>query len=134
MHPTLTAEQEAEAQLLAQRIAHAAEAELLQIARTLVAADTAHLFGTTEFQVRDLILRVAAKAYQEHLAQKKTATKAPASSAPTAARPPPFTATARGVPSACSAPSATAALTTTVAAVAKASAPSTTRPGSAPAT
>jgi len=78
MHQPLTAAQEAEAQLLAQRLAHAAEAELLQIARTLVAADTAHLFGATEFQVRDLILRVAAKAYQEHLAQKKTATKAPA--------------------------------------------------------
>ena len=78
MHPALTAEQEAEAQLLAQRIAHAAASELLQIARTLVASDTAHLFGATEFQVRDLILRVAAKAYQEHLAQKKMATKAPA--------------------------------------------------------
>jgi hypothetical protein len=78
MRTALTAAQEAEAQLLAQRIAHAAEEELLQIARTLVASDAAHLFGATEFQVRDLILRVAAKAYQEHLAQKKTATKAPA--------------------------------------------------------
>jgi hypothetical protein len=32
----------------------------------------------TEFEVRDIILRVAAKAYEEHLAQKQTATKGPA--------------------------------------------------------
>lgn len=78
MPPALTAAQEAEAQLLAQRIAQAAEEELLQIARTLVASDPSTLFGATEFQVRDAILRVAAKAYQQHLAQKKTATRAPA--------------------------------------------------------
>jgi hypothetical protein len=78
MPEVLTAAQEAEAQLLAQRIAHAAEEELLQIARTLVGSNTATLFGATEFKVRDVILRVAAKAYQEHLAQKKTATRAPA--------------------------------------------------------
>ena len=35
------------------------------------------LFGATEFRVRDLILGVAAKAYQQHLAQKKTATTPP---------------------------------------------------------
>jgi hypothetical protein len=77
MQDVLSAAQEAEAQLLAQRIAQAAETELLQIARTLVGSDTATLFGATEFKIRDLILRVAAKAYQEHLAQKKTATRVP---------------------------------------------------------
>jgi hypothetical protein len=49
----------------------------LQVARTLVAAKTATLFGATEFKVRDLFLRAAAKAYEQHLAEKKTATKAP---------------------------------------------------------
>jgi hypothetical protein len=71
MTESLSPAREAEAQLLAQRIAQAAHDELLQIARTLVRADTAALFGATEFTTRDLILRVAAKAYQEHLAQKK---------------------------------------------------------------
>jgi hypothetical protein len=78
MQTALTAAQETEAQVLARRIAEAAEEDLLQIARTLVGSDTATLFGATEFKVRDVILRVAAKAYQEHLAQKKTATRAPA--------------------------------------------------------
>jgi hypothetical protein len=77
MKESLSAAQEAEAQLLAQRIAQAAQDELLQVARTLVGSDTTSLFGATEFKVRDIILRVAAKAYQEHLAQKKTATRAP---------------------------------------------------------
>jgi len=78
MREALSAAQEAEAQLLAERIAQAAQAEFLQIARTLTAAQPQTLFGATEFQIRDTILRVAAKAYEEHLAQKKTAMKAPA--------------------------------------------------------
>ena len=78
MHEPLSVAQEAEAQMLAQRIAQAAHEELLEVARTLVGCKTSTLFGATEFKVRDLILRVAAKAYQEHLAQKKTATRAPA--------------------------------------------------------
>ena len=78
MQGPLPPEQEAEAQQLAQAIAQAAQDELLQIARTLVAADNTALFGDTEFRVRDLILRVAAKAYQQHLAKKKTAMRPPA--------------------------------------------------------
>jgi hypothetical protein len=77
MQGPLSPAQEAEAQQLAQAIATAAHEELLQIARTLVATDRATLFGATEFRVRDLILGVAAKAYQQHLAQKKTATPPP---------------------------------------------------------
>ena len=75
MKESLSAAQEAEAQQLAQAIAEAAHDELLQIARTLVATEPASLFGATEFQIRDLILQVAAKANQQHLEQKKTATK-----------------------------------------------------------
>jgi hypothetical protein len=77
MHEALCAAQEAEAQLLAQRIAQAAEQEFLQVARTLVGAKTATLFGATEFKIRDILLRVAAKAYEQHLAEKKTATRGP---------------------------------------------------------
>jgi hypothetical protein len=51
---------------------------LLQIARALVGSDPAALFGQTEFRIRDLALTLAAKAYQQHLAGKKTATPGPA--------------------------------------------------------
>ena len=61
---------------LAEAIAEAASQEFLQLARTLVGSDSP--FGQTEFAVRDILLRVGAKVYEQHLAQKKTATKAPA--------------------------------------------------------
>jgi hypothetical protein len=73
-----SAEQEAQAKELAQAIAEVSQEELLEMARTLVAADPASLFGQTEFKVRDLALRIAAKAYERLLAQKKTATRPPA--------------------------------------------------------
>jgi hypothetical protein len=46
------------------------------MAETLVGSDS--LFGQTEFAIRDILLRVGAKAYEQRLAQKKTATKGPA--------------------------------------------------------
>ena len=77
MEKALTQAQEAEAQELAQAIAQAASDEFLRLARTLVAAGDCP-FGKTEFAIRDILRRVGAKAYEQHLAQKKTATKAPA--------------------------------------------------------
>lgn len=73
----LSPEREAQAQELAQAIHQAIEEELLAVARTLAATDEPTLFGDTEFQVRDLVLKAGAKAYQTFLAQKKTATAAP---------------------------------------------------------
>jgi len=78
MKGPLSAEQEAQAQALAEAIAEAAQEEFLQVARTLVGSDNASLFGENEFKIRDIILRVGAKAYQEHLGGKKTATRGPA--------------------------------------------------------
>lgn len=78
MKQALSAEQEAQAQELAAAIALAAQGELLEVARTLVATSNATVFGETEFKVRDIIHRVAAKAFCQHLDQKKTATKGPA--------------------------------------------------------
>ena len=78
MKDSLPPAQEAQAQELATALAQAAHDDLLAIARDLVRCDTASLFGQTEFRVRDAILRVAAKAYEQALAQKKTATKGPA--------------------------------------------------------
>lgn len=77
MKEALPPAQEEQAQELAQAIAQAAAAEFLQLARTLVATDRSSLFGATEFKIRDILLRVGTKTYQEFLAQKKTATKAP---------------------------------------------------------
>jgi hypothetical protein len=70
----LAPEQEAQAQQLAQAIRQAADEELLAIARALVTTDESTLFGDTEFQIRELVHRLGAKAYQTFLAQKKTAT------------------------------------------------------------
>lgn len=78
MQEALSSAQEAEARELAQAIAEAAESDLLEIARTLVGSTPATLFGANEFKIRDIILRVAAKAYEQHLARKKTATRGPA--------------------------------------------------------
>ena len=78
MDRPLSDTQQEQARQLAEAITQAANDEILHIAQLLVAADDATLFGATEFQVRDVILRVAAKAYQQHLARKKTVTPAPA--------------------------------------------------------
>jgi hypothetical protein len=92
--PALSPEQEAEAQELARRVQQAVDAEVLRMARLVVGKAPAELFGQTEFDLRDILLRVGAKVYELYLAEKKTATKAPASPARTAARPPTSKATA----------------------------------------
>jgi hypothetical protein len=78
MKKALTEAQEAEAKELAAAIAEAASEEFLQMARTLVETDNSSLFGATEFKIRDILLRVGAKTYEQHLAQKKTAMRGPA--------------------------------------------------------
>jgi hypothetical protein len=74
----LPPEKRAEAEALARAIHEAIEAEVEELARTLVATDDSHPFGPTEFKVRDLAHKIAAKALERHLARKKTATTAPA--------------------------------------------------------
>lgn len=76
--PPLSPDQRAAAEALAEAIRQAAAAEIDELARTLVATDDQHLFGATEFRLRDLAHQIAAKALQQHLARKKTVTKAPA--------------------------------------------------------
>ena len=73
----LSATQEQEAKLLEAKIRHAIDQEIAGLARLLVGKSENELFGQTEFQVRDLVLRIGAQAYEEHLRQKKTATRAP---------------------------------------------------------
>jgi hypothetical protein len=74
----LSPEKRAEAQALAQAIREAIHTEIDDLARTLVSTDDAHVFGDNEFKLRDLAHKIAAKALEKHLAQKKTATRAPA--------------------------------------------------------
>ena len=96
MVPTpLTVEQEAAAQQLAQQIQEETREDILALARLLVSKREAEIFGETEFQARDVAHRLAAKAFEVHLAKKKTATAAAASSAPSASKPPSFRTTAR---------------------------------------
>ena len=71
----LTPDKEAEAQALAERIRELADEEILQMARLLVSKPDREIFGDTEFELRDIVLKVGAKALEEHLRQKKTATK-----------------------------------------------------------
>ena len=73
----LSAEQEAEAKILEAKIQKAVQSEIADLARLMVSKSDRELFGVTEFQVRDLVLRIGAKVYEEHLREKKTATKAP---------------------------------------------------------
>ena len=76
--PALSPEKRAEAQALAQAIRQATDADIEALANTLVATDDADLFGQHEFQLRELAHKIAAKALEQHLARKKTATRGPA--------------------------------------------------------
>jgi hypothetical protein len=67
----LPADQQADAEALAQAIREAIAAEIDELARTLVATADSHPFGATEFKVRALVHQVGAKALEQHLAQKK---------------------------------------------------------------
>ena len=74
----LPPEKVTQAKVLAQAIRQATEAEIDELARVLVSTDDQHLFGANEFKLRDLAHKIAAKALEQRLAQKKTATTAPA--------------------------------------------------------
>jgi F420-0:gamma-glutamyl ligase len=71
----LTSEQEEQAKLLEAKIRLAVDQEIAGLARLLVSKSEHDLFGQTEFQVRDAVLRIGAQAYEEHLRQKKMATR-----------------------------------------------------------
>jgi hypothetical protein len=72
---SLTVEQEREAKVLEDRIRLAIEREVASLARLLASKEDRDLFGKTEFEVRDLVLKIGAKAYEERLREKKTATQ-----------------------------------------------------------
>jgi len=67
----LTPEQEAEAQRLAESVAVKTKEELLQITRLLVSKKDHELFGETEFQVRDLVHKIGARAIETAVNERK---------------------------------------------------------------
>jgi hypothetical protein len=73
----LTPEKQAEIKDLARAIREAVDAEIGELAANLATTDDTHLFGQNEFKLRALAHRIAAKALEQHLARKKTATKGP---------------------------------------------------------
>lgn len=76
---TLSAEKETEAKELVGRLREVADEELLLVARLLVSKPESEVFGETEVQIRDLLLRLGGKVVEKHLSEKKTATSATAS-------------------------------------------------------
>lgn len=70
-------EKRVEIEDLSRSILAAIEAEVDELAANLVNSDDAHLFGQNEFKIRALSHRIAAKAFEQHLAGKKTDTTAP---------------------------------------------------------
>lgn len=73
----LTPEKQAEIDALGEAIRKAIDDEIGELAANLACTDDAHLFGKNEFKIRAIAHRIAAKAVEQHLARKKTVTKAP---------------------------------------------------------
>jgi len=74
----LPPEKRAEVEDLARAIREAIDAEISELAANLATTDDAHIFGDNEFKVRDIAHKIAAKAIEQRLAQKKTDTREPA--------------------------------------------------------
>jgi hypothetical protein len=88
-HPDLTPEQQAESDRIFAALQQACQADLRALADLLASKADADLFGATEFQARDRVLPIAAKALQAALeGREKGGTTAPAAPARTAARRP----------------------------------------------
>ena len=87
MDTDLTADQEADARRIYEALRHSADADLMALARLLASKADGDIFGATEFQVRDAVHRIGAKAIETALeGRKKGGTKAPAAPAPPAGR------------------------------------------------
>jgi hypothetical protein len=85
----LTPDQRADADRIHAALLSAAATDLRELAELLATKDDRTVFGATEFAVRDIVLRVGAKAVEAALAgRKKGGTTGPVGPARTAARRP----------------------------------------------
>jgi hypothetical protein len=86
--PALTPEQQAESGRIFAALQQAAVDDLRALADLLATTDDTTTLGATEFTVRDIVLRVGAKAIEAALeGRKKGATTAPPAPAPAAPGP-----------------------------------------------
>jgi hypothetical protein len=87
--PHLTPEQQAEADALREHLLAAVATDLDGLAALLATKTDRDLFGATEFQVRDLVLAIGAKALQAaaDLRKKGATTGAPEPARPAVRRP-----------------------------------------------
>lgn len=76
--PSISSEKQAEIDDLEEAIRQAVEDEIGELAANLANTEDAHLFGDNEFKIRAIALKIAAKAYEQHLTRKRTDTTAPA--------------------------------------------------------
>jgi hypothetical protein len=91
--PPLTPEQKAESDRIFAALQQTAVDDLRALADLLATKDDSNTFGATEYTVRDIALRIGAKALESALeGRKKGGTTAPPTPAPTAASPPSSTA------------------------------------------
>jgi hypothetical protein len=67
----LTPEQEAEAQRLADTIAVKTKEDLLRITRLMVSKKDHELLGETEFEVRDIVHQIGARAIETAVNERK---------------------------------------------------------------
>ena len=87
--PPLTNGQQAEAERIRQALLDASAEDLRELAALLASKDDTHVFGATEFAVRDIVQRIGAKAIEAALSGRKTGgTTDRAAPAPTAPEPP----------------------------------------------
>src|SRR5947209_5424497 len=68
---SVSPEKHAEIEDLERAIREAVEAEIGELTANLATTDDAHLFGANEFKIRAIALKIAAKAYEQHLTRKK---------------------------------------------------------------
>lgn len=87
--PELTPDQQAEADRIRHALLDAAAADIRELTELLATTDDAHIFGATEFVVRDIVHRIGAKAVETALeGRKKGGTTGRVAAAPRAAKPP----------------------------------------------
>lgn len=87
--PELTPDQQVESDRILAALRQAAESDLRELADVLATKDDASTFGATEFTLRDIGLRVAARAVEAALEgrEKGGTTGRPAPARPAASRP-----------------------------------------------
>ena len=91
--PPLTPEQKAESDRIFAALQQAAVDDLRALADLLATKDDSNTFGATEYTVRDIALRIGAKALESALdGRKKGGTTGPPTRVPTAASRPSSTA------------------------------------------